>query len=707
MAVQHGMFLYLEKLGYRFYFPNPDWYIVPKQLDLYNPFSYTGRPSFDQRRIWYGYGTVGSKTADSNYRFWFKANRLGGSMNAVIGHSYDDIVSRNKETFKEHPEWLYPQPAKGTLPDNPKFDLANPALVQFIIDDVLKRLEQAKLKGAPLSMVTLAPSDGIGTCNTPACRELGSVTDRVYSLINRVAKEVRQKYPFTWVSGMSYSEYAAPPTKKLEYNTFVSIATAFNNSKYSTDQLISEWSKKAGKVGIYDYLGLYVWDFDLPGQGAATHVDKVAASIRKYYRLGARGYDAESTPGSISKGLGHYIISHLLWDVNVDITATKKEFFRKCFGSSASLIEGLWNEWENYPYSAIRESDLASWIDIITGADSKENDEQIKKRLTHIKVYLHYLSLYRNFKSSGSESNLVDLLTYSFNTFDWAAFSGYPSLWVLGNTSKFQGLKFSDPVAKYRKPVPAFNQQDYIDQLIRADRNSLHSKSKIKIVGLARQFDKPVVTAIFNDKKYKGNKGTSMLNGPHSFVIQISKQGDNNFIWLAGGFVTGGGGDKPIVVTVGGYSPAAQASQTPLLEFNYTGKKDTQQISLRRLPKGYYQVMINDPNKYFRIGFSPSISYATIVTAQNRLSAYTKYMCFYVPHGTAQFTVFKDISAILVSPTGRTVDMNDKKMEEIDVTVMPGEDGLWMINFLSGKFHIEGIPPFIGMDPDQMLIPKN
>jgi len=328
MAVQHGMFLYLEKLGYRFYFPNPDWYIVPKQLDLYNPFSYTGRPSFDQRRIWYGYGTVGSKTADSNYRFWFKANRLGGSMNAVIGHSYDDIVSRNKETFKEHPEWLYPQPAKGTLPDNPKFDLANPALVQFIIADVLKRLEQAKLKGAPLSMVTLAPSDGIGTCNTPACRELGSVTDRVYSLINRVAKEVRQKYPFTWVSGMSYSEYAAPPTKKLEYNTFVSIATAFNNSKYSTDQLISEWSKKAGKVGIYDYLGLYVWDFDLPGQGAATHVDKVAASIRKYYRLGARGYDAESTPGSISKGLGHYIISHLLWDVNVDITATKKEFFR-------------------------------------------------------------------------------------------------------------------------------------------------------------------------------------------------------------------------------------------------------------------------------------------------------------------------------------------------------------------------------------------
>ncbi|MBK8698259.1 MAG: hypothetical protein IPN29_01305 [Saprospiraceae bacterium] len=73
---------------------------------------------------------------------------------------------------------------------------------------------------------------------------MGTITDRVYSLINRVAKAVNQKHPGTLISGMAYSEYSAPPTKKLEPNTFVSIATAFNYTKYSTEQLIQEWSKK-------------------------------------------------------------------------------------------------------------------------------------------------------------------------------------------------------------------------------------------------------------------------------------------------------------------------------------------------------------------------------------------------------------------------------------------------------------------------------
>ncbi|HND94189.1 MAG TPA: hypothetical protein PLH49_00405, partial [Chitinophagaceae bacterium] len=68
MAVQHGIFAYLDKLGYRYYFANPDWYIVPNTPELFFNWSVNSKPAFEHRRIWYGYGT-GSKIADADYNF--------------------------------------------------------------------------------------------------------------------------------------------------------------------------------------------------------------------------------------------------------------------------------------------------------------------------------------------------------------------------------------------------------------------------------------------------------------------------------------------------------------------------------------------------------------------------------------------------------------------------------------------------------------
>jgi hypothetical protein len=705
LAVQHGIFMYLEKLGFRYYFPHPAWHIIPQKPLLFRSMNVVSQPSFVHRRIWYGYGT-GSLTADSNYKFWFRANRQGGAMQMVVGHAYDDIVIRNKEVFQQHPEWFYPVPAKGVLPNDPKFDIANESLVKFIISDVLKRLEQAKAKNLPLKMITLAPSDGLGTCSSPACLRLGTITDRVYSLINRVAKEVRKQYPDTWISGMAYSEYSAPPSAKLEPNTFVSIATAFNYTAYSTDELISEWGKKAGKVGVYDYLGLYVWDFDLPGKGQGSQVDKTIAAIKKYYRLGARGYDTETTPGSINKGLGHYLVSQLVWDINADIAGLKKEFFVKCFGKAAPLMSALWNEWEIYPYTAVRETDLAAWIDTVNEAAALESNPAFATRIFHIKTYLHYLYLYNNFKNNKEEASTIDLLTYCYNTMDIGSVSGYPALFEIGNLSPVPGVTTNDPKARYKKINPLFTQPAYTDRLVSADRKTLQSKQKIRPIPPGNKWKQGIssVPAIFNDKAYVGYKGTTAFTGPHHFVIKINEPGEKNYINLAGGFVTGGGSSRAIIVSVSGYTGTLQNDPKIISQFKYTASRDTQLFSLKNLPKGYYLLKVDDPAKIFRISFSPSISNSLIVTPQNPFNGYSRYLCFYVPGGTKVFRAFKEIEVILVSPTGRVIDKTAKKSEEFDVTVMPGEEGLWMINFLNGRFHLEGIPPYLSTDPSKMLI---
>src|SRR6185503_14865597 len=307
MAVGHGVFSYLESLGYRYYFANPDWHIVPSRPDLFRKWNTVSSPSFYHRRIWYGYGT-GSKVADQDYWFWVMANKLGGSMNASFGHSYEDIAWRNKELFFQHPEWFYPVAPKGTIPSEAKFDMTKEDLVQLIIKDVEKRIETSlKNKTNDYKMISLGPSDGGGTCNTPACQQLGTPTDRVYYLTNRVAKAIRNKYPNTLIGCLAYTEYISPPTKKVEPNVFVSITTAFNTSKYSTEQLVDEWKKKTDLLGIYDFFSWYAWDYDIPGRSLASKTTDLIKSIKKYYKKGIRAYEGESSIGWISKGLGYYL----------------------------------------------------------------------------------------------------------------------------------------------------------------------------------------------------------------------------------------------------------------------------------------------------------------------------------------------------------------------------------------------------------------
>ncbi len=705
-ALSHGLFIYLEKLGFRFYFPHPDWYTIPSSVQLYPSFSYVGEPSFEHRRIWYGYGT-GSPVADKNYALWFAANRLGSSLNAVIGHAYDDIVNRNKEAFLSHPEWFYPRPPKGTIPEDPKFDLANEELIQFITNDVLKRLEAAKRAGKPLQMISLCPSDGPGTCNTGACQKLGTISDRVYYLINRVAKVVRQKYPSTWISGMAYGEYSDAPTYKLEPNTFVSIATAFNPTKHSTTGLIREWSRKAGRVGMYDYLGLYVWDFDLPGKSQASQFQKVTTAVKEFHKLGAKGYDAETNPGSVINGLGHYVVARQLWDVKTNISSAREEFFNHSFGKSASMMQELWKEWQSYPYDLVTDSDLAEWIDLVDEAGEREKDAAVQRRLDHIRVYLHYLFLYNTYRKSNSDKDLVELLTYGYNTMDFGAISGYPALFVLGQKTSIEGLKFNDPNARYKKQVRSYSQLSQVSKLVAADRKSLVKKERLQAVALGTQFGKAPANKISASPANTKVRGTTAYMGPHNFIMELNTIGKANFLQLYGGMVEGGGVGRPITVNVYSYTGSDPGTATPLLTYEYTKVKDTQRISLEKLPKGVYLVTVDDPMKKFSLDFATPINYAVLADAQHRLNAYSLQLGFYVPRGTKKFRIFKQLELKLTSPTGRVIDDKDRNNRELEIMVNNGEEGVWIINFMSAGLHLEGIPGLVSSDPLRMLTPAN
>lgn len=705
-AIEHGIFIYLEKLGFRYFLPHPDWHIIPMRPNLYPYINYKGEPSFLHRRIWYSYGT-GSKSATADYNLWFKANRLGTSIYADFGHAYDNIVYRNQETFKKHPEWFFPKLKNpNIIPPDPKFNLADESLVQFLIQDVFKVIEERKNKKSPAyRVISMMPSDGLGTCNTPECMKLGkTITDRVFYLVNRVAKAVRQKYPDVWIGGMSYGEYAGPPTKKLEPNTIVNIATAFNSSGYNLEQLIKLWSEKAGKTGLYDYLSLYNWDWDMPGQSQASRANNYTDLLRKYYGLGIRSFEAETNVG-ISKGLGHYLIARLLWNINDDTKKSEEEFYNLCFGNIAGEMKTLWKEWESYPFKTVREKDLARWIDEVTTTEKKVTDSKVKKRLFHVKSYLYYISLYNDFINDKSEAKRIALLTYANRMLDYACFAGYPALFDLGNGTGIPGFSFNDPNAKYRQNKNQITENEIVQNLFVA-------RKRMKLItGLTKfDFTKDFKIAPGADK-WKGwlGDGSNDQNAywmGADFVMKISKQGAANYIDFVGGFSTTVY-EKPITVTIYPYNSTGKPSGTALLKYDYNGVRTVEKISLAALKPGNYIVHIEDPAEIFKPKFSPAIAYSLIVTPQQQLKGtYGNHLFIYVPSGVKKFTVLK-YEAKFQTPTGRVVDLANKVVEEAEIEVKPGEEGLWKMTFFSGELYFEGLPPVMGPVADRMLIPDN
>jgi hypothetical protein len=705
MAVYNGVFSYLHLLGYRYYFPNKDWHFVPVSPILFQKLNILSSPAFNHRRIWYGYGT-GSKIADDDYNFWVMANRLGGSLNASFGHAYEDICFRNLDMIAKHPEWFYPPLPAGKLPYDVKFDMTKEDLIQFIIQDVEKRIETSLKNGTnDYKMISLAPSDGLGTCNTPACQQLGTITDRVYYLTNRVAKAIQKKYPSTMIGGMAYGEYMPPPTKKIEPNVFVAITTAFNNSKYSIEQLADEWRKKGATVGIYDYFSWYAWDFDIPGQSLASKTSDLVKSIKKYYDKGVKSYEAESSIGWVSKGLGYYLASQYMWDIKTDGESIKKEFFRLCFNKAAGTMQKLWQEWENYSFTAIRESDLARWIDNTIEAEKQEKDGGVKKRLFQVKSYLHYLFLFRIYQADKSEKNLLSLLNYGYRKLDDGSVAGFPAFFELGNRSGFDKMGYVED-AKWKvnnSPVTL----DEINRLMNEDRKTLKIAEPVKEITVALKFTTIPDLGRYNKVIADSSQMDNAWWFTNEWVIEIKSKGVNNYIDFTGDYIGDKTNVKPIKISIYPYTADGNITSQPVLI--YYECKTTQikeKISLAQLQPGYYTVIIEDPVKIFRFKFSSAVNFSMVMRAARQInSTAMNYAFIYVPEGTKKFNIIKSSLLTFITPTGRKIDYMTDKVEELQVEVQKGEAGLWRIKPIYGKLYVEGIPPFLGTSASQMLIP--
>ena len=707
LAIQQALYIYLDQLGFRYLLPGEIWEQIPSLRSIYKRTEILTRPDYDNRTIANGHGYANSKKIETDFKNWEKANRMGGSFPVRNGHSYDAIMMNNQEAFKEHPEYFAQPVAKGTLPPAPKFNVANKDLVRLVAEDAVKRLETFKRIGEHTKMVSTEPSDGGGFCTSPACLAIGGPSDQAIYLTNAAAREVQKKFPGSWVGQYAYNEHILPTKYTLEPNVFVMITNGFNRSKYSTEQLLNLWGKKTKKTGVYEYLHVYEGSMDMPGQSHIMNTKYLASSIKKFYKAGATTYVGESTIGWVSKAIGNYVLARLLWDVNSDVEAIKKDFYENAFGSVGPLMRSMMDKWETYPNRIPADNDLADWLHLTDEAYKKATDKKIKQRIGHVKIYMHYMVLLRNLKRNTTEENYVRAVIFANKTFETAAFATLPTMVSLGNYSGFKGRGWYDsPEQPWKK-----DKQPYTDgQLEQFFQEDLRTIKKTE--GIAEFKSTLSFIKLSDIEKVSGKNFPLSGNGywgNTEYIMQIEKESENNFLEIISGHAANPPVDRDVKLSI--YKLDDIDKENPVLVHSQHKKLVNEKFSLRSLQPGYYRLRVNDEQKMFILKFSPGINYSITIRPEEKLLTSTiagyNIFYFYVPAGVKKFQVSKTVSLELETPTGRVINMEGGAEETRVIDVQPAEAGIWKVFKQSGTFYFEGIPPYLGTHPATMLVPAN
>ncbi len=708
-GVQYGIYRYLELLGYRWFFPGENWTIIPELKKLDSKINLVEQPYFLQRDF-FGTGGFGGKLPidpemklQKKWEQWKKRNFLGGEIR-ISGHAGEAFNRANKDILIQHPEYLAEiKGQRQSWSEGTKPCYSNPGLIELYIKDRLNQLERqvkADPDGSGSFAVSVEPSDGGGHCECAECKKLGSVSDRVFSLANHVAREVAKKFPGRYVSLLAYNEHAAVPSVELEPNVYVVVVPyGFQRTGYSGDELIQQWGKKVKFFGVYDYWSIPDWNHDMP---SLSYLSTPSKKIRFWAKNNVAAYLSESTYSSGAVGITWYLASRLLWNPDVDEKKLLEDFYSKAFGQARVPMQRMLERWANS--FTLTDHELALSLRDIVEADKLANTSEIKSRINDYKKYIMYLVLYYQYQKAkpGSPERkqaVRDLLDFMWQIYDSTMVHVYRMHQLIINRyekdeelGKEWNAKNSEKWSSI-KPVSA----EKLDEMI---KNSIEKYKPIEFEYKKFNTEKLVPYAKnivpSSDQKFIS---THTFWGTHSFRFYVPENVESVTLKIKVGKRENYPGNKVVIVDPSGKK---------VFEQIIPSDGEPKDISLQTEKKGVYSMTVSDQKITFSISFPDWLPF--VVVDSIVLPDINKRIYFYVPKGTSRIALYcKSVTPIKIfDGDGKLREYQGSEILTIDVP--SGQDGkVW--SFSNHKLYTASplmlnVPMVFGFSRETMMIPE-
>lgn len=731
LAVDRAVWDLLHRLGYRQYFPGDEWEIIPKRPTLSMDVNTLEEPAYIVRSIWFGFGTWKENAA--RFRQWNQRNRMSDrssekEFHLNTGHAYDTIIAKLKTEIQEDPDILCQVNGKATN----KLNAANPRIQGLVVKIKIKEVEELRTQGRPVDSVSMDPSDGGGWGQSPEEWAIGSPSDRVVLLANRVAEALKEKFGNIYVGIYAYNEHATAPKKqRVHPNVIVSFATAFIKGNHTLTENIAAW-REAGlnMFGIRDYFSVYAWDADNPAFPRASQLNTLAKNIRDFHGKGARFYSAESSDNWGPCGLGYYLASRLLWDPQENITPDSliAEFTGNCFPEARSEMETFYRKFL-HPSKRLNPNKvlLGDMFRQLDAALRKTREPSARKRLQSLILYTAHLENMLRYNQAGQDEKpkaFEDMLRFSWRIHNtgmvhslahWRSHQGARQLKVSGMQIPEKALWNVQPPENPWKDDAPFDDEEIQTLLQKGIANN--PPLEFEEVNFSR--DLIPATGIPGLDKDPGKEFQLLFRGAVPIFTLIEDSGQPLQVTAAGGQIYQNLGDAQCALFYQGedaaplplteeapeeaplYEPAADHASIP-------PDKAPHVITLRAQKKGRHALLLKDRSAGTLLKW-PADRHFTMEYSLERAPGhmYRYRMVFYVPKGAKYLGGFASGGGRILNAAGDVKMLLRNRNEFFKVPVEEGESGTcWTFESANGTIRLMTAPPYMAPSAAQLLLPR-
>ncbi|CAN5457002.1 hypothetical protein BH23VER1_BH23VER1_00390 [soil metagenome] len=710
LAVQHAAWDVLYRLGHRQFFASPTWEVVPELGAVEISVDTEERPDMAARRIWYNWGMMDWNQVP--YAQWKASNRMEQGFQLNSGHSYGNIIRANKDDFDAHPEYYALIDGVRVADGESKMCLSNQGLRQLVVDHMISTIGQ----NPGLDSVSVDPSDGGGWCECAECAEAGSISDRVTTLANQVAEGINARfegdYGPKFVGFYAYNFHSPPPAVRVHPRVIVSATTAFLTGGLSLDQIIEGWKDQGATLGIYDYYSVIAWDWNMPRAAKAARPHAVAHAIRDFHQKGARFYDCESGDAWGPYGLGYYVASRVMWDIEEAdrVEAIVDDFLTRAFGPAREPMARF--------YHLISEDDQRRPTSDLLGrmyrhlAEAREAANahaDVRARIDDLILYTRYAELYNAFAQSAGDAQegARDAMLTHTHRMRETSMIHYLGIWArtVGQTA---GLAAEHPLKVGG---------DYTDAEIQAMlEDGIANNQPVEMGFDAVGFSEELVPSAALDLPDVS---------PGSFPA-VPQDRQTYFIWVP---------DAPAEIALEVTITKLWALREPKISLlspkdvhieavaeSDIMKPDGQpyDVRLRTPHDGLHRVESVDGGDHTRIGWPEGMP-VTLPSGIDSPSVNSHFrgewaLYFYVPEGTevvggwaARIAEWAPrLSGTMVDGEGNVLmDFSEREPGWFHVEVPPGQDGkLWKFEASQGTRQLMTVPPYLARSGRELLLPK-
>ncbi len=262
-----------------------------------------------------------------------------------------DKTGKRNVTAKSHPSWTM-------------LCLSNQEMQKEYLKNVKEAFE-GKKKYANVSEIGIgiSPPDGVPYCYCETCLAQSLnfnypnyIHERMQSEeVFSFACKIAESFPDKWVSVAAYALREMPPQGvKLRPNMVVMYAPISccilhpNNAidcwrRIEMMKILKQWIKLTPHVWLYDYTPGFLVSGFVPERDVANF----AINAPIYKQIGLKGFGRQGSNTMMATWISYYISAKLMWDVNADVEAIKKDFYSKFFGDAGPYVQAWWDACEN------------------------------------------------------------------------------------------------------------------------------------------------------------------------------------------------------------------------------------------------------------------------------------------------------------------------------------------------------------------------